>query len=189
MSERRSTILDSAQSLFLSKGYSGTTIADIRDASGASTGSIYHAFGSKEGIALALVQRAVEGWSLATQAAQRGDSIEAQIRASVEGLLLWGTANPEAFRILDELRTVGERGKAGEELATFLDRGKTASRDLLAEHARRGEVRDLPWPLAPALILGPTYEYLRIPQRYPSAEPASTVLAQLSDAAWQAVAL
>ena len=188
MSQRRDSILDAAQALFLAHGYAGTTIADIRDASGASTGSIYHAFGSKEGIALALVQRAVQAWRLATQAAQRGDGIEAQIRASVEGLLAWGTRDPEGFRVMDELRAVGERGKAGDALAELLDRGKTASRDLLARHAQLGEVRDLPWPLAPALILGPAYEYLRILQRYPSTEPISAILPRLSDAAWRAVA-
>ncbi len=189
MSDRRDSILDAAQALFLTRGYAATSIADIREASGASTGSLYHAFGSKEGIALALVERAVEGWTRATVAAVQGDGIEAQIRATVEGLVLWGLADPGGFRIIDELRAMGERQEAGAKLTFLLDRNQRNSREILEDHARRGELRNLAWPLAPALILGPAYEYLRVARLFPGAVAAAAIAKELSDAAWRAVAL
>lgn len=188
MSDRRRAILDAAQSLFLDKGYAATSIADIRAASGASVGSIYHAFGNKEGIAAALVERAVAGWTQATEAARRGTTFESLIRATVEGLLIWGTENPEAFRIMDELRHIGERGRAGDRLATLLRQGKAESRATLEAHAASGEIRCLPWPLGPALVLGPAYEYLRVGQLYPAEGDFAEIVQHLSDTAWAAVA-
>ncbi len=45
--ERRRSILEAALDCFLEKGYIATTINDIREASGATTGSIYHFFDGK----------------------------------------------------------------------------------------------------------------------------------------------
>ena len=50
-SERsRAQILDAALALFSSRGYRGTSIRDIGDAAGVSTGSLYHQFPDKETI-------------------------------------------------------------------------------------------------------------------------------------------
>lgn len=46
----RAAILAAARKLFLSKGYEATTVRDICDASGVSLGSLYHFFGSKDGV-------------------------------------------------------------------------------------------------------------------------------------------
>jgi AcrR family transcriptional regulator len=187
MSERRTSILDAAQALFLEQGYAATTIAQIRAVCGASTGSIYHAFAGKEAIALALVERAVDGWTRASTVALSGEGIEAQIRATVEGLVTWGLGDPGGFRIMDELSILGERQEAGTALAALLDRNKRNSREVLEEHARRGELRDLPWPLAPALILGPSFEFLRLVRHSPIEVPAEVIARDLSDAAWCAI--
>ena len=51
---RRQAILQAALTFFLSKGFTNTTMDDIRQLSGASTGSIYHHFENKEMLAVAL---------------------------------------------------------------------------------------------------------------------------------------
>ena len=66
--ERRESILEAALSCFLEKGYIATTIYDIREASGATTGSIYHFFDGKGALAMALLEDAVAGWSGESQA-------------------------------------------------------------------------------------------------------------------------
>lgn len=187
MSDRRRAILDAAQKLFLDKGYASTTISDIREASGASVGSIYHAFGSKEAIAAALVERSVFGWTAATERARRGGAIEDLIRATVEGLLHWSANDPESFQIMDELRSIGERGQAGERLAALLAQGRAESRAVIEAHASRGEIRNLPWRLAQALVLGPSYEYLRSCRGRPPADDLEAIVAHLSDAAWKSL--
>lgn len=52
-------LLEAAEHLFAEKGYLGTKIADIIQLSGCSTGSFYHRFGDKEGLARVLVDRFV----------------------------------------------------------------------------------------------------------------------------------
>lgn len=49
-------VLKSATKLLNGKGYEGTTIKDISRLSGVSTGSIYHFFGSKDGVLARLIQ-------------------------------------------------------------------------------------------------------------------------------------
>ncbi len=51
------TILDCAISLFREKGYKGTSMGDIGNATGLLKGSIYHHFGSKEEILVASLHR------------------------------------------------------------------------------------------------------------------------------------
>src|SRR6202165_344407 len=51
---RRQAILEAALACFASKGFTETTMEDIRKLSGASTGSIYHHFANKEMLARAL---------------------------------------------------------------------------------------------------------------------------------------
>ena len=54
VASRRQAILDAALACFTNKGFTETTMEDIRIRSGASTGSIYHHFSNKEMLARAL---------------------------------------------------------------------------------------------------------------------------------------
>jgi len=177
---RRRQILDAAFQAFLAKGFAATSIEDIRAGSGASTGSIYHAFKGKAGIAAALVVEAMEAWAQATaQAAPRNPGgPDASIRAWVEGLIDWGLACPDQFQLMDGMRFLEQAPELARRLAQDRQAAELAYRD----QVEAGEVRDLPWEVARALILGPAYEFLR--QR-----PTATRAARraLSDAAWAAV--
>ena len=59
--KRRQEILYAGLSLFIQKGYSGTTIKDISGAVGMSAGLLFHYFSSKEELYLTLVSLGVEG--------------------------------------------------------------------------------------------------------------------------------
>jgi AcrR family transcriptional regulator len=67
--DSRSVILDVAYRLFLDVGYEQTTIRQISEAAKASTGSIYHFFGSKDGILSELVTQMFEASGKAADAA------------------------------------------------------------------------------------------------------------------------
>ncbi|ONH59115.1 hypothetical protein CcI49_18400 [Frankia sp. CcI49] len=67
-------MLDSARQLFAEKGYAATSIIDIAERSGISVGGLYHHFGSKKQIFLALwaeYQRAQEEHTRSAVAAAR----------------------------------------------------------------------------------------------------------------------
>jgi AcrR family transcriptional regulator len=58
---RRSELLDSAQTLFFSKGYAATTVADIMEHASVSKGGFYHHFSAKEDLLEALAERMAAG--------------------------------------------------------------------------------------------------------------------------------
>lgn len=51
------TLLDGALELFWSQGYDQTSVQDVTEATGVSNGSIYAAYGTKEGLFLAVFRR------------------------------------------------------------------------------------------------------------------------------------
>jgi AcrR family transcriptional regulator len=57
-SATRAAAISAAAELFATHGYSATSIGSIAQASGANTASLYHAFGSKEGLLAAVVEHA-----------------------------------------------------------------------------------------------------------------------------------
>ena len=61
----RARILEAALELFSRHGFRGTSVRDIADAAGLSTGSVYHQFSDKESIFHALLD---QYWQLAKQA-------------------------------------------------------------------------------------------------------------------------
>lgn len=184
--DSRTRILDAALASFLARGYVATSIADVRRASGASTGSIYHFFGSKGGIALALIDRAVAGWSEASVAAFEPDApAERAIKASVDGLVRWGLANPALLRFMVEIRTLAVSDPDFAEVRDAFAVGRALGQSQYQRFLERGEVRPLPWPLAHALMLGPAYDYLRLVAG--GLPPAAEAPQLLAAAAWESV--
>ncbi|MEK5231387.1 TetR/AcrR family transcriptional regulator [Lysinibacillus sp. FSL K6-0232] len=58
--ERRNEILNTAQTLFVTKGYMKTTINDILQAIGIAKGTFYHYFKSKEEVLDAIIERIIQ---------------------------------------------------------------------------------------------------------------------------------
>jgi AcrR family transcriptional regulator len=90
----RQKILDAAMQAIKRSGFTGTTVAEIRRRSGASTGSIYHHFGSKERIAATLYAEAMAAYQAVMLA---HFAIKQPGKASIEGMvrvhLDWVAAN------------------------------------------------------------------------------------------------
>jgi AcrR family transcriptional regulator len=183
--ERRESILDAALSCFLEKGYIATTINDIREASGATTGSIYHFFDGKGALAMALLEDAVTGWSGESKATS--ETPEAVVKATAAGLVNWGTKNPELFRFMDEIRTLAVTAPEFASIADTLAEGDGTASTSYAKFVKSRKVKDLPWPVAHALILGPGYDYLRLATTGRARVAAKRAGELIADAAWAAV--
>ena len=183
--ERRESILEAALGCFLEKGYIATTINDIREASGATTGSIYHFFDGKGALAMALLEDAVAGWSGESKAAS--DTADAVIKASTAGLVNWGLKNPELFRFMDEIRTLSATAPEFAGIADTLIEGQSSASAAYGKFVKARKVKDLPWPVAHSLILGPAYNYLRLATTGRARVAAKRAADALSDAAWASV--
>lgn len=161
MEKRRREILDGALDVFLERGFDGATLAAIRDRSGASIGSIYHFFTSKAEIAAALLEVATSEWSLRSQEAGRGDDPEQAIKASVTGFVRWGQDNPRLFAFMDDLLARARISQDFAPVTDMLDDGRKAAEAAYRQWVGQERVRDLPWDVAYALMMGPAYAILR----------------------------
>src|SRR3954447_7739984 len=98
---RRQAILDAALECFSTLGYDQTTLADIRRKAGASTGSIYHHFGSKEQIAASLYLEGVRQTQEAGLAALlRARTGRTGVAAQVGAYIDWVVAHPDLATFL-----------------------------------------------------------------------------------------
>lgn len=100
-SPSREKVLDTALLLFTRKGYFNTSMRDITRESGVSTGSIYHYFKDKEGVAAALYQSLIERMREEFRAImERHDSAHDQCRAVVELLFHITAVEPEVMTFM-----------------------------------------------------------------------------------------
>jgi len=155
-------ILASALACFDEQGIDATTIEHIRQRADSSIGTIYHHFGSKEGLIAALFFVA-----LADQQAQMEAVIEHSTTAeqTVKGIIgvymEWVAAQPELARFMFQARTVVG---ASEHQNRLNERNKSFYRRffvLLAEAQDRNEIKALPTEVYMPLIIGQAESYCR----------------------------
>jgi len=87
----RNRVIDAALHLFTQYGYFNTSVPDIVSASNCSTGSIYHHFKDKEGIAKAVFESLVERINIAFDDIERKNSSAQQRCRAVIKLLFFIT--------------------------------------------------------------------------------------------------
>jgi AcrR family transcriptional regulator len=187
-SARREEILSAALEAFVEKGFAAATIEDVRQASGASTGSIYHHFGGKEGLAAALYVEGLRGYQqdfLRRLFAARGP--EAAVKVLVRHHLRWVEANPELAGFI-----LGRRET--EVLAATEGPMRELNRAFLAQVTERlepwfasGALERLPLDVFDAVLLGPCHEFTRHWLAGRTKTPIRSAERSLADAAWAAV--
>ncbi len=160
--DRRRAILDAALRCFVGQGYAATTIDDVLRGCGASVGSVYHHFGSKEGIAAALYLEALRDYQAGFLAAlDAAKDAERGIRGIPVYHLDWVRQHPDLARFLfaerpPEVEQVSEPDLREMNRATF---GRV--RAWLERHAAAGELRRVPHALFYVILLGPCQELSR----------------------------
>lgn len=96
-------ILDAARALALDGGPRSVSIAAIAEASGAPSGTLYHRFGSRDGILAAAWLRALERFQatvLAAYARHPDDAVEAGVAMAAATLAFAGESAPDARLLL-----------------------------------------------------------------------------------------
>jgi AcrR family transcriptional regulator len=150
-------ILDAGEHLFLSRGFSATTMEDLSEQADVAIGSIYAHFGSKEGVYAGLIDRALE---LDKRYSEEGfDAGRAPMERLVglgEGYLRFAREHPGYFRLFRfPPPDRPEEGAALQPATRVAQRiGEETSRmaDLLREAIAEGAVRTVD-PVATARFL------------------------------------
>lgn len=186
---RRRQILAAALDCFARLGFAATTMEDIRAASRASTGSIYHHFTSKEQLAAALYVEALRDYQAGFVGTLRTrTSAPPAIRSLVAYHLRWVEQHPAWARWLLDMGRQAELVQATEQQVRALNH-EFSERVLawLAPHVERGQIRKLPAPLYFAILIGPAQVFTRM---WLGARPTvdlSSASRILGDAAWRAL--
>lgn len=186
----RRRALAAALDLFDAQGVDATTIEQVRDAAGISIGSLYHHFGSREGLVAALYDDLLARYRAVIAADfARHDAVRALLDSYVTMHIAWSMQNPAAERFLSEYRhhraVSADDEKINRGTADFirplLDRLKPA--------VTAGILKPLPAELILSMVMGPVHSWLRL-QRAGSTKlkwaPAAKLLADLI---WDSIAV
>ena len=111
----RESVLDAAERLMAAHGYDAATVAALVDEAGIPASSIYHYFGSKEGVLLAVMQRGAEQFFDALPIPDRRiGSQKKHLAALVEAVAAALNRNPNFLRILVVMATQPVNAEEGE---------------------------------------------------------------------------
>ncbi|WP_269791646.1 TetR/AcrR family transcriptional regulator [Stenotrophomonas sp. Iso1] len=139
-------VIDAAVAVFSANGFAGTSAQDLCDGTGLGRGSLYNAFGSKQGLYEQALLRSHEQ----TMAAQLAILMQpGPVKARLHTLLLWGMdedfsqpGQHDAMVLFSAL----ERGSKDEAVATlnheYRQRLEQTLVSVFAEGQRNGEVGD-----------------------------------------------
>lgn len=186
----RQRALVAALTLFDAQGVEATTIEQVRDAAEVSTGSLYHHFGSREGLVAALYEDLLERYRQ-TMAAElaRHDGARALLDGFVATHIAWSMLNPAAARFLAEHR----HHRAMTPAEARLQQGTT---DFLRPLVQRlkpavtaGILKPLPPELLLSLVIGPVQNWLRMERAGRANLKPGAAAQKLADLIWDAVAV
>ncbi|WP_329206554.1 TetR/AcrR family transcriptional regulator [Streptomyces sp. NBC_00683] len=154
--ETADRLLDAALQVYAESGEQGVTVSALTKASGVSLGSLYHHFGSVDGLMNALLLRWL-GRLLAELAAavERSRAARTGIGALVRTYLTFIQEHPDAARLLHS----SYADRLGMAQARQLRDAQEARLSPMTEwvrlHVETGEIAPLSVPLVEALVMGP----------------------------------
>ncbi|MER5890296.1 TetR/AcrR family transcriptional regulator [Streptomyces sp. NPDC001941] len=149
-------VLDAALRIYAAEGESGLTVSAITRASDVSAGSVYHHFGSLQGVLNALAIRATAGlWNHIVQALAGATGARAGIEAAVRAYLEYVGTHPDEARILHSAVADREVMTRPQVVRDFQEARMPPVAQWLRDRIEAGELVDLPSPLLESLILGP----------------------------------
>lgn len=185
---RKAQILDAALVCFTDVGIEATTIEDIRRRGGCSTGSIYHHFGSKEGVASALFIDATERLNAdLMHKLERCRSAERAVKTVVTQYSDWVTRNRDLAAYLLNSRDLAMSEDARRALRDINRAHIRQVFEFFARFVTHGEMRILPVETYIPIISGPIQDYARHWLAGQFKDSPAKVKAVFADAAWSAM--
>lgn len=161
-SVRHRAIIEAALACFVRHGVEATTIDMIREASGASVGSLYHRFGNKEGLAAEVYMQGLRDFrdSLAAGLAH-ASTLQEAVRAIVDANIDWIVANPDWARFIFNHRGVLARA---EREAEFLQEATASTQQWWADMLKLPGAETLAArksPVYASVLTGAVHDYAR----------------------------
>jgi AcrR family transcriptional regulator len=182
-------VLDAALVCFTTRGVYAATIHELAEEANVSIGSLYHHFGSRDRIALALYCRCQEQlWANVVAAATEEREGRTGIKRLVRVYLTWAADNRDAARFIHQFAQSEFVRRWESELSAFHDRLLAPLFEWLAAKVKSRELVELSPPLFEVVVLGPASEFVR---RWLSDAPGldfEQAVRELPEAVWRSVA-
>jgi AcrR family transcriptional regulator len=181
-------ILAAALPLFLTHGYAGASLEQVRRDAGVSNGSLYHHFPRRADLAARLFNEGMRDCQQVVLRAVTADGpAERVVRAVVTELLGWVEEHADVARWIfsdlpDEvlLAAEPELGRTSRDYAVVVG-------DWLARQSRLGAVIEGSFAVRHALWLGPAQEFARHWLRGRSRQRPTEAATDLAEGAWRAL--
>lgn len=185
----RRNILRAALRCFDNKGIEATSIDLIRELSGSSVGTIYHHFGSKEGIVSYLYQLALTDQSEGMQAGlDFSRSSEDGVKSLVTNYMRWVQSNPSEARLLYRGRYLAIQGDNQGKLAQMNRNRFEFLMDWIKAQIAAGHMGAFPPEIYPSLLIGQAENYCRSWLSGRVKSKPEVVSGQIAQATWRSVA-
>ncbi|WP_267243393.1 TetR/AcrR family transcriptional regulator [Streptomyces sp. PR69] len=155
-------LLAAALQVYAASGQQGFTVNAVTRASGVSLGSLYHHFGSFDGLAAALYLRCmVQLCDAMSEALLRARSARTGIRALVAAYLRFTQEHPDVSLFIHASAYSGRAAAQPQEVRAADAARFAVVSDWLRPRVVAGEVAALPEPVIGVLVLGPVMETAR----------------------------
>lgn len=179
-------VMEVALRLFSEQGYFNTSIPDIVRASGVSTGSIYHHFGDKEGIARALFDALVGRMEQELRRIEQAHpDTRSRCRAVVELLFRITEEEPATMEFMLFAR---HREFMPAVAPVCSSRPFRHMREMIVAGIDAGEIRPMDPMVAAALVFGSALRLVSLRLDGLLEDPPAAHLEELWTGAWRAVA-
>ena len=162
VAQRKQAILDAALTCFTADGYNAASIDRICEISGASVGSFYHHFGSKEGVAAELYERGIAAYqSGLLEILRSGANAAAVVAGMARHHLVWVTENPAWARFLLQMGTTPATAAARPSVKAHNEELFSSLQQWADSPQVAHRLSDVPPVALLALILGPSHALSR----------------------------
>ncbi|MCK5394527.1 MAG: TetR/AcrR family transcriptional regulator [Gammaproteobacteria bacterium] len=178
-------VLEAAIQLFTKQGYFNTSVPDIVRESGVSTGSIYHHFGDKEGIAKALFEMLVGRMENAFNDIERQhDTAQARCRAVIELLFRVTEEEPE---VMTYMLFVKHKEFMPDMAPICSSKPFRQMRQMIVDGMNNGEVRSMDDTVAAASVFGGALRMISLRLDGVLEQSLEEYLDEIWSCAWQSV--
>ena len=182
----RDAVISTALQLFTQKGYFNTSMRDITGGSAVSTGSVYHHFKDKEGVAAALYQSLIERMRDELLATMRiHDTAHDQCRAVVQLLFSITETEPDVMAFMLYVR---HREFLPKQRPVCSSEPFEIMRTMVRRGMERGEIERRDVQAASACLFGGAIRMVTSALDGILEQPLSTYLDDTWECSWRAVA-
>jgi AcrR family transcriptional regulator len=182
---RRQAIIKAALACFIELGYNNTGISDILKRAGATTGSLYYHFGSKEQLAGEVYLEGIREYQAGfLSVLARESDAEKGIKALIAYHLKWVESNRAWAQYLFRMRHDEFMPQKAEEFSKlnqeFIGQASIWFRQQIAIRA----IRRMPLDLYAIILMSPCHEFAREYSSGRTSTDINTAIKALASAAW-----